>query len=92
MKEIKSKPRKKLKKDSFQNLLEGTKIWAEYWRKNPHRFAVEYLQLNLYWFQMVLIYMMNVCNCFIFIACRGESFATLNRNVYVKELFEIGEG
>ena len=30
MKEIKSKPRKKLKKDSFQNLLEGTKIWSEY--------------------------------------------------------------
>ena len=35
MKEIKSKPRKSkprrsLKKDSFQNLLEGTKIWAEY--------------------------------------------------------------
>ena len=72
MKEIKSKPRKNLKKDSFQNLLDGTKIWAEYWRKNPHRFAVEYLQLNLYWFQMVLIYTMNICNIFCFIACRGE--------------------
>lgn len=90
--QVKSKPRKNLKKDSFQNLLDGTKIWAEYWRKNPHRFAVEYLQLNLYWFQMVLIYTMNICNIFCFIACRGESFATLNRNVYVKELFEIGEG
>lgn len=71
MKEIKSKPRKNLKKDSFQNLLDGTKIWAEYWRKNPHRFAVEYLQLNLYWFQMVLIYMMNISNYFTFIASRG---------------------
>ncbi len=30
MKKIKSKPRKNLKKDSFQNLLDGTKIWAEY--------------------------------------------------------------
>ena len=64
--QVKSKSRRNLKKDSFQNLLDGTKIWAEYWRKNPHRFAIEYLQLNLYWFQMVLIY------CFIFIACRGE--------------------
>lgn len=90
--QVKSKPRRSLKKDSFQNLLDGTKIWAEYWRKNPHRFAIEYLQLNLYWFQMVLIYTMNICNIFCFIACRGESFATLNRNVYVKELFEIGEG
>lgn len=90
--QVKSKPRRSLKKDSFQNLLDGTKIWAEYWRKNPHRFAIEYLQLNLYWFQMVLIYMMNICNIFCFCACRGESFAPVYRNVYVKELFEIGEG
>lgn len=69
--QVKSKPRRNLKKDSFQNLLDGTKIWAEYWRKNPHRFATEYLQLNLYWFQRVLIYMMNISNYFTFIASRG---------------------
>lgn len=69
--QVKSKPRRNLKKDSFQNLLDGTKIWVEYWRKNSHRFAVEYLQLNLYWFQMVLLYMMNISNYFTFIASRG---------------------
>lgn len=76
--QVKSKPRKNLKKDSYQNLLDGMKIWAEYWRKNPHRFATEYLQIDLYWFQMVLLYMMNVCNIFVFIACRGlgKSFLT----------------
>ena len=37
---MKTRERKNLKKDSFQNLLDGTKIWAEYWRKNPHRFAI----------------------------------------------------
>ena len=79
---IKSRPRKKLHKDSFTNLLEGTKIWAEYYRKNPHRFALEYLQINLYWFQMVLLYMMNICSKFMFIACRGRSFhAPLYRNI-----------
>ena len=68
---MKTRERKNLKKDSFQNLLEGTKIWAEYWRKNPHRFAIEYLGINLYPFQMILIFMMNISNLFAFIACRG---------------------
>ena len=68
---MKTKERKNLKKDSFQNLLDGTKIWAEYWRKNPHRFAIEYLGINLYPFQMILIFMMNISNLFVFIACRG---------------------
>ena len=76
--QVKSKPRRSLKKDSFHNLLDGTKIWAEYWRKNPHRFATEYLQLDLYWFQMILIYMMNVCNINSIIACRGLGGNTLN--------------
>ena len=75
---IKSKERKNLNKDSYINLLEGTKIWAEYWRKNPHRFCIEYLGINLYPFQMILIYMMNISNSFAFIACRGlgKSFLT----------------
>lgn len=69
---IKSKERKNLNKDSYINLLEGTKIWVEYWRKNPHRFAIEYLGINLYPFQMILIYMMNIVTAFVFIACRGK--------------------
>ena len=68
---MKTRERKNLKKDPFQNLLDGTKIWAEYWRKNPHRFAIEYLGINLYPFQMILIFMMNISNLFAFIACRG---------------------
>ena len=68
---MKTRERKNLKKDSFQNLLDGTKIWAEYWRKNPHRFAIEYLGINLYPFQMILIFMMNISNLFAFIVCRG---------------------
>ena len=57
---MKTRERKNLKKDSFQNLLDGTKIWAEYWRKNPHRFAIEYLGINLYPFQMILIFMIRI--------------------------------
>ena len=78
---MKTRERKNLKKDSFQNLLDGTKIWAEYWRKNPHRFAIEYLGINLYPFQMILIFMMNISNLFAFIACRGLRQIVFNQRV-----------
>ena len=78
---MKTRERKNLKKDSFQNLLDGTKIWAEYWRKNPHRFAIEYLGINLYPFQMILIFMMNISDLFAFIACRGLRQIIFNRCV-----------
>ena len=78
---MKTKERKNLKKDSVQNLLDGTKIWAECWRKNPHRFAIEYLGINLYPFQMILIFMMNISNLFAFIACRGLRQIVFNQCV-----------
>lgn len=75
---LKCKQRKKLKKDSYENLLDGVKIWTEYFRKNPHRFCMDFLGINLYWFQQVLLYMMNICTNFCFIASRGlgKSFLT----------------
>ena len=79
-----TRERKNLKKDSFQNLLDGTKIWAEYWRKNTHRFAIEYLGINLYPFQMILIFMMNISNLFAFIACRGLRKIIFNQRVLLR--------
>ena len=78
MKSTKTRERKNLKKDSYENLLDGIKIWAEYWRKNPHRFCVDWLGIHLYSFQMILLYMMNISNAFVFIASRGlgKSFLT----------------
>lgn len=90
MKILKTKERSNLKKDSYQNLIEGAKIWAEYFRKNPHRFCTEYLGINLYPFQMILIYMMNICTTFAFIACRGKFLAPLYRNIQLKSR-KIGE-
>lgn len=81
---MKTRERENLKKDSFQNLLDGTKIWAEYWRKNPHRFAIEYLGINLYPFQMILIFMMNISNLFAFIACRGLRKIIFNQRVLLR--------
>ena len=81
---MKTRERKNLKNDSFQNLLDGTKLWAEYWRKNPHRFAIEYLGINLYPFQMILIFMMNISNLFAFIACSGLWQIIFNQRVLLR--------
>lgn len=67
-----SRKRKNLKKNSETNLKEGTKIWAEFYRKNPHRLVTEYLGLKLFLFQSILLYMMNTNLYFVFIACRGR--------------------
>ena len=68
----KSKQRKKLKKKSYDNLMDGVKIWTEFYRKNPHRFASDYLGIEIFPFQAVLLYMMNISTLFCFIACRGR--------------------
>ena len=51
---------------------------AGYYRKNPQRFAKEYLNLNLKLFQQVLLYLMVRSTGFCFIAARGlgKSFLT----------------
>lgn len=48
------------------------------YRRNPQRFAKEYLNLNLKPFQQILLYQMIRSNGFAFVACRGigKSFLT----------------
>lgn len=50
------------------NLME----WVGYWRKNPQIFVKEYLGINLFWYQKLLIYMMNKSDKFVYIAARGQ--------------------
>ncbi len=42
------------------------------YRKNPQRFAKEYLNLNLKLFQQILLFLMVRCTGFCFIAARGR--------------------
>lgn len=52
--------------------------WVSFWRKNPHRFAAEYLDINLFFFQKIIIYMMNLIPNTKYIAARaqGKSYLT----------------
>ena len=55
-----------------RKVLAGMAKWASFYRCNPHRFAEEYLNLNLKIFQKIILYMMNYCNYFCYIAARGQ--------------------
>ena len=54
-----------------EKVLEGVGIWAAYYRSNIHRFAMDFLHVNLKLFQMLLLVMMNLCTTFVFIGFRG---------------------
>ena len=51
-----------------RNLME----WVGYWRKNPQKFAKDYIGINLFWYQKFLIYMMDKVSIFMYIASRGQ--------------------
>lgn len=53
-------------------IFEGVDAWAAFYRANPHRFAADYLRLNLKLFQKILLYVMNKVNYFCYIAARGQ--------------------
>ena len=44
---------------------------AAFYRENPHRFAKDYLGLELKMFQQIILVMMNFCTNSMFLAARG---------------------
>jgi hypothetical protein len=63
--------RKNLSKNVQKNLMDGVNIWTSFWRSNPHRFCLDYLDINLKVFQQILIYAMDKTDNFCFLASRG---------------------
>lgn len=55
-----------------QKLNDAFEMQVTYWRKNPHRFAVEFLKLNLHWWQQFVLWMMWHTGNTIFLASRGS--------------------
>jgi len=52
-------------------IMNGVNTWCSFYRANPHRFAKDYLGVELKIFQQILIFMMNISNYFMYIAARG---------------------
>ena len=54
------------------NLYKGMKRWTAFYRKNPHKFAKDYLGVNLFLYQTILLWAMNKYSFFMYIAARGQ--------------------
>lgn len=67
-----TKTRRKSSRIASENIREGLHLYVSYWRANIHRFAMDYLGINLHIFQIILLYMMDKNTFFMFIASRGK--------------------
>lgn len=63
---------KKKKTPPQDKLRQGFKKWTAFYRANPHRFAKDYLGVNLFLYQKLLLWAMNKYNFFMYIAARGQ--------------------
>lgn len=56
----------------YEQVLNGAAIWGAFYRKNPDRFAIDYLHLKLRFFQRIMLVMMFWSTTFVWIASRGQ--------------------
>ena len=56
----------------YERVLNGAAIWGVFYRKNPDRFAIDYLHLKLRFFQRIMLVMMFWSTTFVWIASRGQ--------------------
>mgnify|MGYP000022380571 FL=1 len=67
-----AKKQTEIPNDKARRVMDGVAVWASFYRVNPHRFAKDYLSIDLKIFQAILLYMMNLSNYFMYIAARGQ--------------------
>ena len=66
------KSEKQLANEKSEKIMQGVAYWASFYRYNPHRFAKDYLNINLKLFQKILLYAMMHNHYFMYIASRGQ--------------------
>ena len=49
------KSEKQLANEKSERIMNGVAYWASFYRCNPHRFAKDYLNINLKLFQKILL-------------------------------------
>lgn len=52
--------------------MNGVDAWCSFYRANPHRFCLDYLNIKLKLFQQIILYMMNWYDHTMYIAARGQ--------------------
>jgi len=60
-------------KDRTEQWQENVIDWTTFYRRNIHRFIQHYYQVELYWYQVLWIYFMSICETFVTIASRAAA-------------------
>ena len=58
-------------KEKSERMMEGVAYWAAFYRKNPQRFAKEFMNIDLKLFQKILLFVWMASTNIVFIAVRG---------------------
>lgn len=58
---------------SNQNNVLHVLAWGTFFKRNMHRFVIDYLKINLYEYQAIAIYMMGISNLICIIASRNDA-------------------
>lgn len=58
---------------SNQNNVLHVLAWGTFWRRNMHRFVIDYLRISLYEYQAISIYLMGISNLICIIASRNDA-------------------
>ena len=61
-----------LANEKSARIMDAVARMTAYYRSNMHRFAKDYLGIELRLFQKILIFMMNISTNFMFLASRGS--------------------
>lgn len=63
---------KELEQEKSRKIMETVAWRAGYYRANPQRFCKDILNVNLKWFQAILLWAMMHFNYFMYLAARGQ--------------------
>lgn len=69
---FKRRGKTKRKDAKTEDFWDNFEYWITYYRQNPHRFCVEFLGINLHWWQQIILYMFWHTGNSIFLASRGS--------------------
>lgn len=62
---------KEVENNKIEKAMNGVAMWASFYRANPHRFAIDYLNIVLKKFQAILLNAMMMSTHIIYLAARG---------------------
>ena len=58
---------------SNENNMYNALLWDTFFRRNLHRFAIDYLGIKLHLYQAIILYMMGISQFCVIIACRAAA-------------------